>query len=248
MDGLTTLYVSFSLIFSAIIWFYVNDENIYSKIIYSFFPAFYFLIKISLMNKNYLKKTLRIRKENIQFDEQLPLLIDTVKACLKAGLCLDNSLEYSASQKKWGPVMQHYVQTIVAERESGVSMSDALDNAKKKKVEGLDRRHLFIFLTSLNIGYKSGGDLIKLLEKCQSKIRGAVELKNRIRVVTAQMRFQAVVVSAAPFALGLILYVFDSQRILFFFETLVGNFLLSVIIILCGLGLFILNKMSKVYD
>lgn len=230
----------------ACVWCLTADEKRKFRIFYSLVPLVFVVNLVGREALSLTRQILLFLKERKRFENELPQFIDSVRSCLKAGLCLDNALQYTLSQPKWGNVLTARMGSIVAEREAGRSMEECLWAARKGVADDPFGRYMNVFLTSLHIGYLSGGDLVKLLEKCQRKVLTALDLKRKIRVVTAQMRFQSLVVALAPFALGVILYIFDPSRVTFFFTDNLGRFLFVLVIALCSTGLYFLNKLGTV--
>lgn len=246
MDSQRLINSCLYIICVACIWGLTAAEKPKLRALHSLVP---FIFVANIVVRESLKVTLEILlflKERKRFENELPQFIDSVRSCLKAGLCLDNALQYTLTQPKWGNVLTARMSSIVAERAAGRSMEECLWAARQQVADDPFGRYMNVFLTSLHIGYLSGGDLVKLLEKCQRKVLTALDLKRKIRVVTAQMRFQSIVVALAPFALGVILYIFDPPRVTFFFSDNFGRFLLLLVIVLCSTGLYFLNKLGTV--
>lgn len=179
---------------------------------------------------------------------EMPLLIESLRSCLKAGLCLDEALSFSLKKRVWCPLLTRCLTATVRYRSGGLSMATCLKvvGAECCPEDMFAGRFLKILLLALDTGYANGGDLCRHLEKVQQKIQTSFDLQRRARVFSAQMRLQAAVVAAAPVAIALVMLAIAPSRLGFFVQSFAGVVSLFVMLLLYFLGLKILRKVSCV--
>jgi tight adherence protein B len=175
-----------------------------------------------------------------------PFLIENLRSCLKAGINIGPAIELLASNPLWSPLLRNPLCKASQCRATGMSLKDSLTTAQKTVGSTGGERYVRQLFSSIILGQASGGDLLGLIKKVQEKSVTAIQLQRRANVLTAQMRFQSLVITLAPLAIGVTIYLFDPNRILFFFKDSRGQFLLVLMITFNIVGAKILNKISKV--
>ncbi|WP_233231109.1 type II secretion system F family protein [Silvanigrella aquatica] len=176
----------------------------------------------------------------------MPKLIEYFISYLKAGIQVPYCLNLILNKYKWSPPIQKTIYQIITFYNQGMS----LDSAVKARIISLgnhkDHYFMVYFLTSLRVGYKSGGNMISTLENVKSKIESNILLKRKIKSTTAQIRLQALIIAMAPLILGIILWFIVPSYILFFFENAVGNLLLLMMIFLNMIGFYFLKMIARI--
>jgi tight adherence protein B len=68
-----------------------------------------------------------------------------------------------------------------------------------------------LFVTALSVQQKTGGNLAELIDKLSSLIRDRFRLRGQIQTLTAEGRFQAILLLSLPFALFVILTIMNPE-------------------------------------
>lgn len=180
-------------------------------------------------------------------DEELSQVLETLRACLKAGLPLSKAIEHSILNLRTGSkgILFKYLNGLSHSIRAGVSLSEALEEFRAKLPKTFHFRTVRFLASSLKLGVDSGGNIAHLIEVIQDKLRTNILLRRKMKAITSQMRMQASVVSLSPLVLGVLLVLFDWQRMAFFFETFSGNILLGTMIASNLVGAWMLLRMGS---
>lgn len=163
--------------------------------------------KLPSLYLKYLRKK-RVKKVELQLVEGLELL----GSSLKSGLTLTQATELLVREFP-APLSQEFA-LVLAENRLGVDYTEALE----KMADRLDSTIVHILATGITITKRCGGDLTEIFGNIATTIREQVTIEGKLDAVTAQGRFQGLILGMMPFALIVILYFIDRQHV----ETLFG--------------------------
>lgn len=192
-----------------------------------------------------IKKRAFLHREEKKITNEIPNLIDFLKSYLYAGLLPIQAISHALRQKKWCHTIRSTLGVVLNSNMQGKSLNACLTQGILKTQGKESRKYLHLLLSSLRLGCDTGANLIQILEKVQSKTEEKIQLERKIKVATAQIRLQALIIILAPFFLAFILYFLSPAYILFFIETQFGNFLLLIMIILNIIGAITLKSILK---
>ncbi|NDJ61664.1 MAG: type II secretion system F family protein [Chloroflexi bacterium] len=136
----------------------------------------------------------------IKFETQLPDTLGLWVNALRSGYSVMQSMEAIARDAP-DPTATEF-QRVVQETQLGIDMEDALEHM----LERVDSEDLDLVITAVNIQREVGGNLAEILEVISHTIRERIKLKGEIRVLTAQGRITAYLISFLPIILALFLY------------------------------------------
>ena len=105
---------------------------------------------------------------------------------------------------------------------------------------------LHLLVTTISLTTKSGGSLVEVLEEIVETIKSRTEFQDRLKNMTAQGRFEALVISCAPFAAFLLLYLIDPVLMKPLISTGVGWLAVGGACLLVTTGYFVLRKIITV--
>lgn len=209
-----------------------------SPILYLLFPIFikyFYLINLRIKN--------RIERKNQM--KEIPKLIEYLKSYLKSGIQATQAIQIISKKNKWTPPIQNSLSQITNYYSQGMSFESSINVVISSIPNHKYNYFLLFFLSSLKLGYSSGGNIVSILEKVKSKIESSIFLDQKIHATTAQMRLQAIIISLAPLALAFIIFFISPSYILFFFYNEIGNFLLFLMLSLNIIGFYLLKSISK---
>lgn len=132
----------------------------------------------------------------LKMEQQLPEALDLIGRALRAGHALQNGLKM-VGEEMAEPISGEFRITS-DEVNFGVAMQDALINLTTR-VPSTDLRY---FVIAVLIQRETGGNLTELLDNISAIIRGRLKLLGAVRVLSAEGRMSAWILSILPFALA----------------------------------------------
>ncbi|MEM8531762.1 MAG: type II secretion system F family protein [Chloroflexota bacterium] len=137
------------------------------------------------------------------FNDQLGDTINLLANSLRSGYSFLQSMEL-VSREAPAPMSSEF-RRVVQEVSLGLSTEAALDNLMKR----VPSEDLDLLITAVNIQHEVGGNLAQILDTIGHTIRERVRIKGEIRVLTAQGRISAYVITGLPIALAIFITVIN---------------------------------------
>lgn len=178
----------------------------------------------------------RIKKYSYQMTDALQLLSNG----LRAGLSVPQSIGMVVDELP-APINQEF-NTILQQTKIGVPLEEAFDNLVKR-VPTDDNQ---MFVSSVNILRETGGNLAEVFDTICEVIRERVKLLQKIETMTAQGKFQGLIIGCMPFGLLGVFAASDPTLLPKMFTSPVGLVLFIFACILDGLGVFMIFKIIKI--
>jgi tight adherence protein B len=149
---------------------------------------------------------LRARRQRLQaIEQQLPDALELMARALRAGHAFLSALQMVGTEGP-EPIAQEF-RTAFDEVNYGVPMQDALMNLALR-VPVTDLR---FFVIAATIQRETGGNLAELLDKLGALIRARFKLLGTIRVLSAEGKLSAWILSLLPFALVAVINLVNPQ-------------------------------------
>jgi tight adherence protein B len=136
------------------------------------------------------------RRRVTRFNNQLADSINLLANALRSGYSFLQSMEL-VSREAPAPMSTEF-RRVVQEVGLGLSTADALSNLMRR----VPSDDLDLLITAVNIQMEVGGNLAQILETIGHTIRERVRIKGEIRVLTAQGRISAYVITFLPIGLA----------------------------------------------
>ena len=159
---------------------------------------------------------------------------------LKSGIALPQAIEKVSSQFS-GP-MKEELSIVLREYRLGSDLVTAL--------ERMDRRmpceDIRLLVSAIRLTTGTGGSLASVLAEMSAMIRGRRELADKIKALTAEGRFEAVVMSCAPVAAFFILYFQDPELMRPLYTTSTGWLTIGGVIALVLAGYMTIRKIISI--
>lgn len=149
----------------------------------------------------WLKNRVQARME--RFQRQLPDALDLVGRALKAGHSFTGALRMIADECD-DPIGPEFAKTL-DEINYGLSVDEAMQNLLGR----VDCTDLKFFVVSVGIQRESGGNLTEIVGNISSLIRERYKLAGKVKTLSAEGKFSALVLILLPFAVGFILYLIN---------------------------------------
>ncbi len=172
--------------------------------------------------------------------EQLPDVLTIMASSLRAGHSFLQALDTTAREIP-EPANVEF-QRLVAEIRLGRPAEDALE-ALADRVGSSDFRWAVL---AVNIQREVGGNLAEILDNVSDTLRERAMMRRQIRVLTAEGRLSAWVLSILPFAIALYMFAVNPKYISLLFTKQIGLFMLGVGGVLMVLGVLWMRKIVDI--
>ena len=176
----------------------------------------------------------------MKFEEQLPDALDMIGRSLRAGHAFSGGLKMVADEFA-DPIGVEFEKTL-NEINFGIGIPEALKSMTRR----VDCPDLKFFVISVIIQRETGGNLAEVMENLAYLIRERFKLHGRVKVLTAEGRFSAVVLLAIPFLIALYFYMVQPRYIQPLFTDPIGRKMVTSAIIMMILGSLIMKRMVRI--
>jgi tight adherence protein B len=184
--------------------------------------------------------TRRRRKRLIRMEEQLPDAMDLMGRALRVGNSLPNSIKMIADEMS-DPLAAEF-RVVFDEVNYGFSMHDALMNLANR-VPLTDLRY---FVLAVLIQRETGGNLAELLDNIAALIRARFKLMGTIRVLSAEGRLSAWVLTILPFALAGVISLINPGFLAVLWTDPAGTLLIWLCLIMMAVGIFWMRRVIRI--
>jgi tight adherence protein B len=128
-----------------------------------------------------------------QFGQQLPYVLDLLRSALEAGHTLLRALQL-ASENTPDPMGAELHRTV-EQVQVGISLPEALEGIYKR----IPEEELGFLAIAVRIQAQVGSSLAEILRHVASGVRTRQRLQQQVKVLTAQSRASAIIVTLLPF-------------------------------------------------
>ncbi len=195
---------------------------------------FIILFLPSLFYKSVKAKRLR------RFEAQLPDGLIMLSGAMRAGASLSIALE-SMVKEQPAPLSQEF-DIFIREQRVGVEFEVSL----AKMEERIPLQDFSMLVTALRINREVGGNLAETMETLGDTLRRKAMMEGKIGSLTAQGKLQGIVMSGLPILLGVLLNFLEPEAMSKLWTTSIGYGVLALIIVMEGLGYFMINKITSI--
>ena len=178
----------------------------------------------------------RIATLEIQLIEGLELMGNS----LKSGLTIQQAVELLVDEFP-APISQEF-SLVMAENRLGVEFTEALGNMADR----LDSTVFHILASGVAITKRCGGDLTEIFQSIATTIREQATIEGKLNAVTAQGRFQALILGGMPFALMVILYFVDRNHVETLFGYQLGIWAVTAVVIMVIIAQLWIRKLLSI--
>jgi len=176
-----------------------------------------------------------------KIEEQLPDALDLIGRALRAGHAFQGALHMVANEAP-EPVSGEF-KTAFDEINFGVSVQEALMNMATR-VPSTDLRY---FVIAVMIQRDTGGNLAELLDNISRLMRDRIKLLGTVRVLAAEGKLSAWILSLLPFALAMAMTVINPGFLNILFTDPLGQRLLLGAGMLMLTGIIWLWRLTKIH-
>lgn len=180
--------------------------------------------------------SLRVRKRAKAFENQLPDLLTTIAATLKAGHSFKHGLQAVVDEST--PPASDELKRVLTEAGLGRPMDDAL----AEMAERVGSENFEFAITAVTIQRQVGGSLATLFDMVSETVRNRQQFARKVRSLTSMGRMSAYTLVAIPFFIAGMVWLTNKSYMDPLFHTHIGHLLLLVGMMMMGIGSLILKK------
>ncbi len=183
----------------------------------------------------------RLRRERVHTIElQLVEGLELLGNSLRSGLTLPQATELLV--REFPPPISQEFALVLAESRLGIEFTDALENMSKR----LDSTIVGILASGVAITKRCGGDLTQIFGNIAQAIRERAIIEGKLNAVTAQGRFQGLILGLMPFALCIILYIIDRDHVVTLFSYTLGIWAFTLVCVMVILAQLWIRKLMDI--
>lgn len=180
------------------------------------------------------------RKRMDHFQKQLPEALDLLARALKAGHTFGGGMRMIADEFD-NPIADEFGQTL-DEINFGMDVDRALANLQDR----VDCTDLKFFIVSVNIQRETGGNLAEIIAKISELVRERFALYGKIRVLSAEGRVSAYILTALPFLLTGILYIVNPRYTSLLWTRDLGQTMVYCAAVSMAIGVLVIRKIITI--
>jgi tight adherence protein B len=178
----------------------------------------------------------KARKRLKQFDEQLPDMLVTMAASLKAGHSFRQGIQ-SVVDEGVDPAAKEF-KRVLNETRLGRPMDDALADMAAR----IGSKNFEFVMSAVTIQRQVGGSLAGLFDMVADTVRQRQQFHRKIRGLTAMGRMSAYTLVGLPFVVGLAIYAINRDYMKPLLTTSTGHKLILLMVVMMGIGSLLLKK------
>jgi tight adherence protein B len=183
---------------------------------------------------------LRVRRRLKAFENQLPDLLTTIAASLKAGHSFKHGLQAVVDESQ--PPASVELRRALTEAGLGRPLDDALGDM----AERLGSENFAFAITAVTIQRQVGGSLATLFDMVSETVRNRQQFARKIRSLTAMGRMSAYTLVGVPFFIGAMVSVLNPSYMSPLFHSHFGHILLFLGVGMMIVGSLVLKKKNSV--
>ncbi|HEU4450594.1 MAG TPA: type II secretion system F family protein [Gaiellaceae bacterium] len=184
----------------------------------------------------YLFLSFKARKRVKAFENQLPDLLVTMAAGLKAGHSFRQALQSVVDEDQ--PPASKELKRVLTETRLGRPMDEALVEMAHR----LGSKNFEFVITAVTIQRQVGGSLAGLFDMVADTVRNRQQFAKKIKGLTAMGRASVYVLVALPFFVASMLTLINAEYMSPLWHTSTGHKLIAVMLVMMAFGSLVLRK------
>jgi tight adherence protein B len=170
------------------------------------------------------------------FDNQLPDLLITISASLKAGHSFRHAIQAVVDEGAQ-PTAKEFTR-VLSEAQLGAPIDQALADMAKR----VGSKNLTFVMTAVTIQRQVGGSLAGLFDMVAETVRQRQQFARKIRGLTAMGRLSAYVLTGLPFFIGFAVTLMNPGYMAPLYHSSTGHMVIFVVFAMISIGTVILKK------
>jgi tight adherence protein B len=184
----------------------------------------------------YLFVAFKARQRVKAFENQLPDLLVTMAAGLKAGHSFRQALQSVVDEDQ--PPASKELKRVLTETRLGRPMDQALADMAQR----IGSKNFEFVITAVTIQRQVGGSLATLFDMVADTVRNRQQFAKKIKGLTAMGRASAYVLIGLPFFVAAMLTLLNSEYMRPLWHTSTGHKLIITMFVMIGVGSLVLRK------
>lgn len=156
-------------------------------------PFVGFLAGLGLATIPLLVVRIRIKRKASAFEKQMPECMELLARSMRAGHALPSAIELASREIQ--PPLGLEMKLVYEEQKLGLGINMAL----RRMGERVASQDVQFFVTAVMLQSETGGNLAEILENIGYLIRERLKLKGKVKALTAEGRFSALILILLPF-------------------------------------------------
>jgi tight adherence protein B len=177
-----------------------------------------------------------VRTRSKAFENQLPDLLTTIAASLKAGHSFKHGLQAVVDESQ--PPASIELKRVLTETGLGRPLDDALGDM----AERIGSENFAFAITAVTIQRQVGGSLASLFDMVSETVRNRQQFARKIRSLTAMGRMSAYTLIGIPFFIAGMISLTNAGYMHPLFHSHLGHIMLFVGLTMMSIGSLILKK------
>jgi tight adherence protein B len=173
--------------------------------------------------------------------EQLPDSLELMARALSAGVGLSDAFRLVQEEMPM-PIAAEFGR-VQEEVRYGRDYREASEKMLDRNPGVFDLR---IFVSSIMLQRDTGGNLIEILESIADTIRARFLFDAKVKAMTSEARFSALILGCLPFGVVIILIVMNPEYLEPLAFTMAGRVIIGMCVVMYTSGLIIMRDMSNV--
>jgi tight adherence protein B len=173
-------------------------------------------------------------------EQQLPSALDLMGRAMTAGHAFPSALQMVGGEMP-EPIASEF-RIVFDEINYGIPTQEALMNLAER-VPSTDLRY---FVIAVLIQRETGGNLAELLANISELIRARLKLLGTVRVLSAEGRLSAWILTVLPFALGFVLQLMNPKFLSVLWTDPMGVKMVVMALIMMVFGVFVMWRIIKI--
>jgi tight adherence protein B len=182
----------------------------------------------------------RVAKRQRLFEMEILDLATGLASALKAGMAFPQALE-RVSHRMTGPMAEELA-ILRREYRLGTEIADSFD----RLVYRMPCEDMRLLAASVRLTGKTGGSLADVLSEMAEMIRGRRDFAEKVRTLTAQGRFEGMVLGAMPVIAFVIFYIIQPDLMMSLFRSVAGWTALGIAAVLEFIGFIVIGRLTKI--
>ncbi|MDX1589779.1 MAG: type II secretion system F family protein [Oleiphilaceae bacterium] len=184
-------------------------------------------------------RLIKNRRES-RFLQDLPDALGALASMMRSGASFNIALEHLVSEIS-GPIAQEFG-LLQRELRMGVDYSTALESLCQR----MPLAELQLVASGITISREVGGELSETLARLGETIRRKLEMEGKIKALTAQGKYQGMVMAALPVFLALAIYQIEPVAMARLFTEPIGWATCAIVVVFEFLGYHFIKKIVSI--
>jgi tight adherence protein B len=183
---------------------------------------------------------LKKKKRMAMFEAQLPEALDLIARALKSGHAFASGMKMVAEE--FGNPLGPEFRKTMEEIHYGASTEDALKSLTRR----VGCPDLKYFVICVILQRETGGNLAEIIESIAYIIRERFKLHGKIRILTSEAKFSALILILLPFIAVIAMYFLNPDYISTLLSTELGRTSIGIALGMMFIGVLVMKRIIKI--